>query len=222
MVIEVVLVPAFEVFIGGWVDFARVQKLILVKGVLIFFFSVLFLIVLWWHYCAVVVFIRIPVVSSVLSLSFVVVNVAPLVAVVILLFIVLFTVIVSLLVLWVLRALYALLAWTAVKFLWIRIIILRAVCASLVFSHVAKSQLFAVTVLFVPSALRTLNLWFLLNVRRVFSTLHSRLLLFIHAFLLFVHLFSGIHLHKWISSQKQTVIWLFEPAQVFKLLLLRR
>ena len=171
MVIEFVLVPAFDFFIGGWVDFAWVQKLILVKGVLIFLFSVLFLVVLWRNYFAVVVFIRIPVVSSVLSLSFVLVNVAPLLAVVILLVIVLFTVIFSLLVLWVLRALYALLAWTAVEFLWIRIIILRAVCASLVFSHAAKSQLFAVTVLFVPSALWTLNLCFLLNVCRVFSTL---------------------------------------------------
>jgi hypothetical protein len=127
-----------------------------------------------------------------------------------------------LLVFWVLRALYALLAWTAVEFLWIRIVILRAVCASLVFSHVAKGQLFAVTVLFVPSALRTLNLWFLLNVRRVFSTLNSWFLLFIYTFLLFIHLFSGIHLQNWISSQKQTVIWLFKPARVFKLLLFRR
>jgi hypothetical protein len=110
MVIEVILVPALDVFIGVWVDFARVQKLILVKCVLIFLFSVLFLVVLGRHYCAVVVFIRIPVVSSVLSLSFVVVIVAPLVAVAILLVIVLFTVIDSLLVLWVLRALYALLA----------------------------------------------------------------------------------------------------------------
>jgi hypothetical protein len=35
MVIEVVLVPAFDVFIVVWVDFTRVQKLIFVKGVLI-------------------------------------------------------------------------------------------------------------------------------------------------------------------------------------------